>query len=292
MIIVKFYLLYTVYLDMIQNLFYYQNCLKRGYMRVVSLQLPVYLGDVEKNVNNFTDEIAQIVDDQPTIFLLPEMWACGFDYEKLLEYSKETEQILNRLSEIIGDNDLVIATNPEENYNKVYNTVYAVGKNGVKAKYRKNFLFTPMKEDVYIDKGNNLCVFDHCEIDLALHCCYEIRFPELFRQSAFNGAKVILVPAIWPGMKKDHWMTLLRARAIENQCYVIGCNCSIMHTRKKPMLCGFSAAYDPWGTPLFDSLEEEGVYAAEIDVNLVDEVREKIPSFSDANETYIINRRT
>ncbi|MGE4317818.1 MAG: nitrilase-related carbon-nitrogen hydrolase [Deferribacterales bacterium] len=261
-------------------------------MKIVSLQLPVRLSDVDGNLEQFKDALAQLSDEQDTIVILPEMWMCGFDYGRLTEFSERTDDVLKSIEGIINDNTLVISALPERNQNKVFNTVYAVSKNGVQAKYRKSFLFTPMREDEYIDKGNaDPVVFDFKGVKVGLLLCYEIRFPEMFRMTAFAGADIIAVPAIWPQMKKDHWLTLMKARAIENQCYIAGCNTSVMHG-KKDMPCGFSAAVDPWGEFLYEPSAEEGIYTAEADVSVVNDIRTKIPSFYDAKGYFDIKGKT
>lgn len=256
-------------------------------MNVISLQLPVRLSEADRNASVFLEAISQVSDNEDTIIALPEMWMCGFDYDNLVSFSEKSAETLSSIQSIINDNTLVISSLPERNQNKVFNTVYAVTKNGVLGKYRKNFLFSPTGEDKYIDKGKGVTVVDFKGVNLGLLLCYEVRFPEMCRLTAFAGADVIVLPAIWPQMKKDHWMTLLRARAIENECYIVGCNTSVMHGRKD-MPCGFSAAYDPWGEPLFEPSAEEGVYKAVINKDFVTEIRTKIPSFNDAKDLFDI----
>lgn len=259
-------------------------------MRVLSLQLPMTLGDVKSNRDKFLSALSEVIDEQPSIVILPEMWATGFDYQNLNRFSGQTEEICNDISRRLNENTLVISALPERNYNKVYNTVYAVSSAGVIARYRKNFLFTPLDEHVYIDNGKGITVFEFMGVKIGLLLCYEIRFPELFRMTALAGAELITVPAVWGAVKKEHWLTLLRARAIENQCYIAGCNTSVMHGRKD-MPCGYSAMFDPWGGAMFEPSEEEGVYSAVMEPAKVAEIREKIPSFNDALNAFVIERK-
>lgn len=259
-------------------------------MKIVSLQLPVRLSDVAENMKVFCDAVSQLSGGQDTIVILPEMWMCGFDYERLGEFSEKTEDAIKAIQGIIDSNTLVISALPEKNQNKVFNTTYAVTKDGVLGKHRKNFLFSPLREDEYFDKGSDICVVDFKGVNVGLLVCYEIRFPELFRLTSFAGAEIIVLPAIWGQIKKEHWLTLLRARAIENQCYIAGGNTSVMHG-KKDMACGFSATIDPWGEFLFEPSAAEGVYTAEADLDTVKDIRTKIPSFFDAREVFDIKRR-
>jgi predicted amidohydrolase len=260
-------------------------------MKVVLYQLPVVLSEFEKNRRAFLGRIAQMTGNEDTIIVLPEMWCCGFDYEKLVLFSEKTAEVISEIQSIINPNTLVVSTHPELNQNKVFNTVYAVTKNGVCGTYRKSMLFAPTGEDKYFDREQGICVVDFKGVKVGLLLCYEVRFPELFRMTAQAGADIIALPAVWPEMKKDHWLTLTRARAVENQLYIAGCNCSVMHTRKKDMACGYSVAYDPWGEPLIETGAGEAVYEFELDKAKVAEVREKIPSFHDAEKEFEIRWR-
>jgi predicted amidohydrolase len=260
-------------------------------MKIISLQLPVALADLERNKKTFLDAIAQLSDEKDVIIVLPEMWSCGFDYENLQQFALKTDEVISEIQSIINSDTLVVTTHPEENQNKVFNTVYAVTKDGVIGKYRKNLLFSPTGEDKYFDVGSEVCVVDFKGMKVGLLVCYEIRFPELFRMTAAAGADVITVPAMWPAMKKEHWQTLTRARAIENQLYVVGGNCSVLHTRKKTMDCGYSVAWNPWGEALFEPADGDAVLSCTADRADVEDIREKIPSMQDALKTFKIERR-
>ncbi len=112
---------------------------------------------------------------------------------------------------------------------------------------------------------------------LGLTVCYDLRFAELYRQLADLGAQIVTVPAAFTtATGKDHWLLLLRARAVENQLFVIGAN---MVDREHPRraLWGGSAIVDPWGNVLASLDDEPGVAVAEIDLNRIAEVRAKMP---------------
>ncbi len=104
--------------------------------------------------------------------------------------------------------------------------------------------------------------------------CYDLRFPELFRHLAKQGADVILVPSAWYAgtMKEEHWLTLLRARAIENTCYVAGIN------QVGAAFCGRSAVFDPYGVQLADGGERTSLLCVPIDRDRLAEVRSKLPA--------------
>ena len=103
--------------------------------------------------------------------------------------------------------------------------------------------------------------------------CYDLRFPELARMLALAGANVILAPSGWVqgDLKVDHWQTMIKARALENGCYVVAPN------QIGNIYTGHSMAVDPLGRTLIDLGESEGIEVIELDLSLVDEVREKLP---------------
>ena len=103
--------------------------------------------------------------------------------------------------------------------------------------------------------------------------------PELFRIYAEEGVKMIFLSAEWPHPRLVHWQILLRARAIENQAYVIACNC--VGESNGAHFCGHSCVIDPWGEVVAEAGEDEEVLTLEIDMNKVDQVRGMIPVLAD-----------
>ena len=259
-------------------------------MNVACIQYPIFLGNIEKNINIFIPQILHISCQIEAMIVLPEMWASGFDYKNLVTVARQTDELCEKISANIKNSSIVIASMAEKEGDKIYNTVFAIDSNKIIAKYRKNFLFSPMKEDQYFDKGQGICLFKYKDINISLHTCYEIRFPEMFRMAAYEGAEVMVVPAIWPSQKVDHWITLLRARAIENQCFVVGCDTSSMHTDKKEIVCGYSSVYDPWGKLIVSAQKNEEVIECNLDISKVKEVRETIPSLSDSINSFKIKK--
>jgi len=262
-------------------------------MKIACIQKDIHLGDIVRNTDAFLPEVESLSNDNYNIIMLPEMWATGFDYHNLQSHSKNTDNLIKEIAKITNKNSLVISSLPENDSDKIYNTIFAINSEGIVSTYRKNFLFSPLKEDQYFSKGNSYSIFNFNNTRISLHTCYEIRFPELFRIAAFNGSQLMLVPAIWPAEKKEHWMTMLKARAIENQCFVVGCNTSNAHTTKKTIKCGISLVVDPWGNILNEAAPGvESIIKAEIDLNKCNEVREKIPSLKDASEVFDIKKKS
>ena len=113
--------------------------------------------------------------------------------------------------------------------------------------------------------------------------CYDLRFPELFRSSGESGAVVMFVPAAFPNPRLEHWRTLLRARAIENQCFVVAVN-QCGHEGPEPSeisYFGHSMVVDPWGRVLQECGESAERAVVEIDLGEIDRVRGAIPALQD-----------
>ncbi len=168
------------------------------------------------------------------------------------------------------------------------NTSVHVGPDGeLKAVYRKIHLF-----DVEVDgaryaeseterPGDEIVVSElHGGTKLGLSVCYDLRFPELYRILALRGATVIAVPAAFTlTTTRDHWETLVRARAIENQCYVIAPNQIGSHPGGLRS-GGRSLIVDPWGLVLAGAPDDETAIVAELDLDTVDEVRRRLPALA------------
>jgi predicted amidohydrolase len=126
--------------------------------------------------------------------------------------------------------------------------------------------------------GDELVVVDVDGVPLGMTICYDLRFPELYRILALRGARVITVPAAFTLMTgRDHWEVLLRARAIENQCFVVAPDV-IGGTDK--VSYGRSMIIDPWGTVIARAGDRECVIVADLDLDLVDRVRASVPSLA------------
>lgn len=118
------------------------------------------------------------------------------------------------------------------------------------------------------------------DLPIGLSICYDIRFPELYRILALRGARIITVPAAFTmHTGRDHWEVLLRARAIENQCFVVAAGIIGDHGGGK-VSYGRSMIIDPWGVVLAQAPDSEAVAVADLDLSTVDRVRRSIPSLA------------
>jgi predicted amidohydrolase len=136
-----------------------------------------------------------------------------------------------------------------------------------------------MQEEQFLTPAPQPTLIEAAWGKAGLAICYDLRCPELFRRYALAGAHLVFVPSEWPHPRLAHWQTLLRARAIENQMFVVACN--RVGNSKNTDFFGHSCIIDPWGEMVIELGEGEMLGTAVIDVEKVNEVRAKIPVFDD-----------
>ena len=175
-----------------------------------------------------------------------------------------------------------------EGRDKLSNTSVHVGPDGeVKAVYRKIHMFDVVvggqtyRESETEEAGDDVVLSETAEgVPLGLTVCYDLRFPELFRILAVKGARILSVPAAFTKVTgQAHWDVLIRARAIENQAFVVAADQTGTHPPDKESFGG-SIIVDPWGEVLGQAREGEAVVAADLDLGRQDEVREQLPSLA------------
>ncbi len=162
---------------------------------------------------------------------------------------------------------------------RIHNTVVAVGAGGLLGRYRKLHLYDALgrkESDAMVPgrvDGEELLVLPLGDVVVGVATCYDLRFPELFRALADRGATVFAVPSAWVAgpLKEEHWMTLCRARAIENTSYLIGA------AQPPPTYCGRSVVLDPMGVVLAGLGEAAGFTTADISADRVEAVRAVLP---------------
>lgn len=171
---------------------------------------------------------------------------------------------------------------------KAWNTSVVFAPTGeILARYRKIHLFEIQSEHDTVSESNTreaghevVCV-DTPWARLGLSICYDLRFPELYRQLTLQGAQILMVPAAFLMQTgKDHWEVLLRARAIENQCYVVAPNCLGRNAVTGTMTYGRSMIIDPWGNVVAQASDQPGYIMARLDMGLIAHVRLKVPTIA------------
>lgn len=254
--------------------------------------MDIELGNPKVNFDKvliITNKIMQLKKSLDVI-VLPELWTTGYSFNNIKdiisEHEKESANFLAKLSKkhdiwFIGGS--IIASTPMG----IVNRAQVINPSGeLVTTYDKVHLFGLMNEDKYFINGKKISLFNLSGIISSCVICYDIRFCEFIRTIALLGTKLLFVSAEWPHPRLNHWRTLLIARAIENQMYVVACN--RVGKSGGNTFFGHSMVIDPWGE-VVDELtkEQEDVLIVDIDLSLVDEVRNKIPVFKDRRpETY------
>ncbi len=148
------------------------------------------------------------------------------------------------------------------------------------AVYRKHHLFGyDSAEAEMLVPGESLGIAEFEEATVGMTTCYDLRFPELYRDIAEAGANLILVPSAWPYPRVEHWQLLPRTRAVENQLFVCAINGS--GDFEDASLLGRSTVYDPWGTTLASTGDDPDLVVTDIDLGRVERVREEFPAWRD-----------
>ncbi|MEO1131900.1 MAG: carbon-nitrogen hydrolase family protein [Cyanobacteria bacterium J06639_1] len=247
--------------------------------------------DVSANLRHAEEWIDLAARRKCALVALPENFAfMGEDARKLelaAEIAQRTEAFLQKMAQryqiyILGGGYPVPAQG-----DRVYNVASLIAPDGDElARYRKIHLFDVNLPDGNTYRESNSVLpgrdLESCTVErlgtLGISVCYDIRFPELYRTLAAQGADVLLIPAAFTAFTgKDHWEILVRARAVENTCYVIapaqvGCH----YDRRQ---ChGHAVIVDPWGSIVADAGTEPGVAIAEIDPSFIQKVRRQMPS--------------
>ena len=136
------------------------------------------------------------------------------------------------------------------------------------------------RESAVEDAGTDITMTEVDGVPLGMTICYDLRFPELFRALALRGARIITVPAAFTERTgRDHWEVLLRARAIENQCFIVAPGIYGEHGAGKRSY-GRSMIIDPWGVVLGQAADGEGAVVSHVDLGAVDRVRASIPALT------------
>lgn len=215
------------------------------------------------------------------LIIMPEMTLTGFTMRSS-EFAEdlEAESFLFYKELALEYHAYIAAGLIESSAGSYFNTLLIISPSGQLAgSYRKIHPFSYSTEDKHFNRGDKPVVTNIGEWKVGLSVCYDLRFPELYRYYGKNRTELIINIANWPDTRVEHWKVLLRARAIENQCYVAGVNRT--GSGSKLNYPGNSVVYDPMGNEVVLASGEEGVFSALINRNVVFETRQKFPFLDD-----------
>ena len=251
-------------------------------IKVALAQMDVKWADPETNLTTVRHMVAQAAEAGADLVVLPELWGSGYDLAHASQYATTVNDgLFGEMAGLAGTHRLhLVGSLLERENGRIYNTCAVFSPLGLAATYRKIHLFRLMDEHQYLAPGDRPTLCEGLPWGTtALAICYDLRFPELFRGYALAGARLVIIPAQWPARRVDHWGTLLRARAIENQCFVAGCN-RVGRDNGDPF-GGRSALVGPWGEVLVEGDDRPDLLLAEVDLDKVEQARQHIPILSD-----------
>lgn len=219
--------------------------------------------------------------DKIDLLILPELSLTGFT----MNSSKFGEDLNGEsvifFSELAKEYQFNLIGGIIENEgNKSFNTLLLFDTKGILVtKYRKIHPFSFSDEDKYYQAGELAVISEIQGWKTGFSICYDLRFPELYRMYGKSGVELLINIANWPDTRIEHWKTLLKARAIENQCFVAGVN----RVGDDPKLHynGFTSLFDPMGRELLSCENDKKLLISEIDRDLVSDVRKKFPFLND-----------
>jgi predicted amidohydrolase len=264
-------------------------------MRVVAAAVQMTsTGDLARNLARVAELVARAKARGAELVVLPENFALLAEHEdEKLKHAEELAApfgpILSVMATIARENRVFLVCGgmperaPEPGH--VYNSCVLLGPDGdLRAAYRKIHLFdvaipdgATYQESKTVTAGKDPVAAVTPWGPLGLSVCYDLRFPELYRKLSNAGATILVVPAAFTlHTGKDHWHVLLRARAIENQTFVIAAAQTGRHNAKR-VTYGHSLIVDPWGIVLAEAGDGEGLAVAELDLDRLAEVRREVP---------------
>lgn len=230
------------------------------------------------------------IKERTEIVILPEMFSTGFSMsaEKLAEtMDGETVQWMKRVAaqkKIILTGSVIIEGEP----GKYYNRLLWVLPNGQYGFYDKRHLFAYAEEDQHFHAGNKRLIASVKGWKINLLICYDLRFPVWARQQSGENPEydILIYVANWPERRAEAWRSLLKARAIENQSYVIGVN-RVGNDGKDIHYSGESMVIDPLGELLYTKKEAEDIFTIVLDEEHLKQIRERFPFWKDADPFHI-----
>lgn len=246
------------------------------------VQFDVRPGDVAANCAAMRAGIDEAVSAGARLVVLPELWATSFLAQFDDDTVRQAEEAERELAELARANGLVaVGSTIEVVGDEVFNTAYVHDCGTRIGAYRKIHLFSPNLEHRRHGAGDRPCLVESSLGRIGVLICYDLRFPELARYYFHRGAELLVVPGQWPEARAQHWRTLLRARAIENELFVLGCNRTGQEPSQRngePMpFPGDGRIVDPTGEVLAAGSGDAGAIVAPIEMRKVRTMRRILP---------------
>ncbi|MEA2348945.1 MAG: deaminated glutathione amidase [Thermoleophilaceae bacterium] len=266
-------------------------------MRAAAIQLNS-TADVERNIATAERLVREAAADGADLIVLPEKWPALGEADVLLDAAEPLDgPVASRVSALARELgvDLVAGSISESRpgHERLSNTSVHYGPDGeARGIYRKIHMFdvevggVQYRESATEEPGDEVVLSELADgTGLGMTICYDLRFPELFRILALRGSRVFSLPSAFTKVTgMAHWEVLIRARAIENQAFVVAADQIGHHTPEKESFGG-SMIVDPWGQVLARAEDQEGFVAADLDLGRLESVRGSLPSLANRVES-------
>ena len=259
-------------------------------LKVLVIQNSAIIGNKDATISNAERLLDKYKDRKPDLIIFPEVWSVGW-YCK--NFKKEAETLENSktiefLKECaINHNCIIIGGSFIRKINNEYkNSCPIINRKGeLSTIYDKMHLFshTGSEENKYVTTGEELKLIDIGITKIGISVCYDIRFPEIYRAYSKAGAEVLINVAAWSNKKLEHWEIMHKARAIENQCFMIAADQTGKITEDEYNL-GHSMVINPWGEVINSLKQEEDCLYTEIEIDEVKKLRKSFPLISDRRD--------
>lgn len=251
-------------------------------LKVATIQSSLHWENPEANLHHFAQHINQL-QQQADLIVLPEMFTTGFSMNTALAETPDGEAMrwMHQMAEeqqaaVCGS--LMMHTKHQD----VYNRLVWMNPSGTYHYYNKRHLFSIGQEHLHYKAGTEKTIVQLGNFRIQLLVCYDLRFPVWIRRSKQEDYDAIVIVANWPERRAEHWKALLRARAIENQCYVVAVNRvgldgnGVNHS-------GDTSIIDPMGQVVYTKAHEAETHVHTLDLEAVTRYRSEFGVFNDAD---------
>jgi omega-amidase len=257
-------------------------------MKIAIIQANISWLEISTNLEYFDTQIDKL-DKDVRLVVLPEMFSTGFNVYNMSNIETMEGESVNWLKRKSHQSGKIICGSLSIIDNgKYFNRFVWMQPNGVHYKYDKRHLFSYGKENLTYTAGDTRLIVQVNGVRFCLMVCYDLRFPVWARQQKESLYDVLIYVANWPDARMLAWNTLLQARAIENQCYVIGCN-RVGVDGNDLVYSGHSQWIDPLGAVKAKIVNDSKALIADISIDYLKEIRIKFPFLDDADNFGIIN---
>jgi omega-amidase len=250
-------------------------------MKIALIETDLTWENIDENLSRF-ESILRHVDDDCDFAVLPEMFSSGFTMNPSIFTDEDLRRIPVWMKNMANQYGMALAgSSIAPGNNGYYNRFYFVFPHGEVDFYDKRHLFRMGEEQNHYLAGSARRVFHYLNWRILPQVCYDLRFPVWSR--CRNDYELLVYVANWPAVRQDVWTTLLKARAIENQCYVVGVNRS--GSDPQVAYSGGSVVFSPKGEVLSEkSIRHYSIIYANIDMQILSAFREKFPAWRDADD--------